>query len=183
MSETQVSIVVMGVCGTGKSTVAEKLAQTCGYKFVDGDDLHPKENVEKMSRGEALNDLDRLPWLENIQALIHQHEQENISLVIVCSALKKIYRDILRRDNTPLFVFLEGEKTLIAQRLEKRSGHFMKPTMLETQLATLEIPNPIEEPDVSAISIAGSIDEIVHAAKVCIEMRNAEAKGTPCHTS
>ncbi|SES97264.1 gluconokinase [Thorsellia anophelis] len=173
MSKSQVSIVVMGVCGTGKSTIAELLAQKYGYVFVDGDDLHPKENVEKMSRGEALDDFDRLPWLNNIQSVIHQHEQNNQSLVIVCSALKKSYRDILRQDNAPLFIFLEGDKSLIAQRLEKRAGHFMKPNMLETQLATLEIPNPAEEPDVKWVSIVGSIEDIVASAIVSIEGRVA----------
>lgn len=161
MNNKIISLVVMGVCGTGKTTIAEALAKLYEIDFIDGDDLHPKSNIEKMSKGFALNDTDRLPWLENIQQHLKLAHQNNQSLIVVCSALKKRYRDILRKDNQPLFIFLNGNKALIEMRLNNRVGHFMKPGMLETQLATLEIPDLNHENDVLDISIEGDVRDII----------------------
>ncbi len=121
-------IVVMGVSGSGKSTIAALLAQRLGWTYEDGDWLHPASNVEKMHRGVPLTDADRWPWLEAIAASIDTFRREGRGAVIACSALKRAYRDILigeRRDVR--LVYLEGDQKLVAGRLATRDGHFMPP--------------------------------------------------------
>ncbi|MGJ8583102.1 MAG: gluconokinase [Marinosulfonomonas sp.] len=140
--------VVMGVSGCGKSSIGAGVADQIGAVFVDGDDLHPAENVAKMSAGTPLNDDDRAPWLAVVgQALAAQ----DVPVVIGCSALKRSYRDIIR-DNAggPVtFLFLDGTKQLIAERMAQRKDHFMPPSLLDSQFATLERP----EPDESALRV------------------------------
>lgn len=134
-------IVLMGVSGSGKTTIGERLAEKLGWHYAEGDAFHPSANVAKMSRGEPLDDDDRRPWLEAISAAIGQWLAEGRSTIVTCSALKRSYREILAagRDEVT-FVHLDGGEGLIAERLADRKGHFMPPALLKSQLATLEPP-------------------------------------------
>jgi gluconokinase len=135
----------MGVAGSGKSVVGAALAHALGVEFVEGDKYHSAENVERMSRGVPLTDEDREEWLRSLAARIGEAKDAGTGLVISCSALKRSYRDILRTEASDLrFVFLEGERPLIAERLAGRREHFMPPSLLDSQLATLEAPSPDE---------------------------------------
>jgi gluconokinase len=135
-------IVVMGVAGSGKSTVGRLLAARLGAAFVDGDDLHPASNVEKMRRGEPLNDADRAPWLDEVGRTLARGER----VVVACSALKRVYRDRIRaaRGGEVTFVHLSGDKALVAERMAARKGHFMPLSQLDNQYATLEPLRPDE---------------------------------------
>ena len=138
--------VVMGVSGSGKSLIGAMLGRALDIAFVDGDDLHPQENVQRMAAGIPLTDDDRHGWLVAIAARLRVAKHAEIGLVVACSALKRRYRDLLRSegDAAVQFVHLEGEAPLLAQRLAQRRGHFMPPALLESQLATLERPAPDE---------------------------------------
>lgn len=132
--------IVMGVSGCGKSTIGKLLAEEFEIPFFDGDDFHPKENVEKMSNGLPLNDDDRKGWLTRLNLLAQ--EQHTKGAVIACSALKQAYRDRLAEEleNQMEFVYLEGTKSQILKRLEERKGHFMPAGLLDSQFSTLEVP-------------------------------------------
>jgi len=132
-------LVVMGVSGSGKSTVAGLLASRLGWDFAEGDDLHPESNVAKMHAGQPLTDDDRWPWLDRIAAWIRAHADAGTPGVVTCSALKKRYRDVLRGEGV-VFVFLEGSQSSISDRLAYRQGHFMPPALLESQFEALEAP-------------------------------------------
>ena len=134
-------IILMGVAGAGKTTVGRRLAAELGWTFYDADDLHPAENVAKMSRGIPLTDADRRPWLERVHELIHEALQRGESAVVACSALKASYREILASSNPGVrFVYPKATPELIRRRLLERPGHFMKAGMLESQFAALEEP-------------------------------------------
>ena len=136
----------MGVSGSGKSLIGAGLARALGVDFVEGDEYHSAENVERMSRGIPLTDEDRARWLRSLAGRIREAKEAGSGLVISCSALKRSYRDILRADAAELrFVYLKGERELIAQRLAGRRGHFMPPSLLESQFTTLEEPQPDED--------------------------------------
>jgi gluconokinase len=137
--------VVMGVSGSGKSLIGAALAHALGIAFVEGDEFHPAENVERMSRGVALTDADRVGWLRSLAARIREAKDGGTGLVMTCSALKRSYRDLLRAEAHELrLVFLQGPRAVIAERLTGRRGHFMPPSLLESQFATLEEPSPDE---------------------------------------
>jgi gluconokinase len=162
------SIIVMGVCGCGKSTVGRQLAELIGAKFIDGDDLHPEENIIKMAKGEPLDDHDRMPWLEQIRDAASGFETKNQVGVIVCSALKKSYRDLIRQGNSQIyFIHLQGDMTLILNRMQQRKGHFMKESMVKGQFNTLE--DPKREPGVMVVNIDGSQDEVIASALAMIK--------------
>ncbi|SDM01576.1 gluconokinase [Corynebacterium mycetoides] len=129
-------VVVMGVSGSGKSTVGAHLAAILGLDYLDGDDLHPRANVEKMASGQPLNDVDRAPWLEAVGKRLAEHPE---GLVLGCSALKRAYRDLIRRYAPDVyFVHLVGSFDLLYERMKTRPGHFMPPELLNSQFATLE---------------------------------------------
>jgi carbohydrate kinase (thermoresistant glucokinase family) len=140
------AIVMMGVSGSGKSTAGEALAARLGVPFRDADEFHPRSNVEKMSTGIPLTDEDRWPWLDAIGAAIHDAPLDK-GIVVSCSALKRVYRDrILAEAGRPVtFVHLDGPKAVLAERLKGRKGHFFPPSLLDSQLATLE-PLAADEP-------------------------------------
>jgi gluconokinase len=138
-------LIVMGVSGSGKTTVARMLADRLGWPFLEGDDLHPASNVAKMKSGTPLTDADRLPWLHAIAGWIDARLAAGEPGIVTCSALKRAYRDILvgARPNVRL-VYLQGDKALIAGWLAARKGHFMPPALLDSQFATLEEPTEDE---------------------------------------
>ena len=137
------AIVVMGVCGTGKSTIGRGLAQGLDCTYADADDYHPEANVAKMRVGIALNDEDREPWLDRLRQLIEQHPADGQSIVLACSALREIYRERLQPVSDKLrFIFLCGDRDLLAERMAARTDHYMPSTLLDSQLATLEVPAP-----------------------------------------
>ena len=143
-------ILVMGVSGSGKTTIGEKLAESLGYKFADADDFHPQENIEKMRNGIALSDKDRLPWLQKMQDVIKQHLLENTNIVITCSALKASYRQMLLINHESVkLVYLKGSFELIHKRLKERLNHFMSEKLLKSQFEILEEPLEAIKVDIS----------------------------------
>jgi len=131
----------MGVSGTGKSTIGKLLSDRTGWDFTDADDLHPPENRQKMNRGIALDDRDRLPWLKELQKLIARTLNQNKSGILACSALKSKYRQILRGSSKKVvFIHLAGDYDRIQARIQQRRGHFMNSNLLRSQFETLEVP-------------------------------------------
>ncbi|NNM67143.1 MAG: gluconokinase [Spirochaetales bacterium] len=152
-------IIVMGVSGCGKSTVAEALAQRTGGEYLDADSYHPAANVAKMSAGIPLTDEDRAGWLQTLAQLLKERAEHGRTVFMACSALKEAYRRVLRVDPQVRFVYLKGDYAQIAARLQQRSGHFMKETLLRSQFASLEEPR-----DAVTISIEGDRESIVAQA-------------------
>jgi len=153
-------IVVMGVSGSGKSTVSALLGERLGVPYVDADDLHPQANVEKMAAGHPLDDEDRWPWLATVGDTLTKAEATG--LVIACSALKRVYREaILAREPRAVFVELDGSRELLESRMGRRQGHFMPTSLLDSQLATLESLQA-DEPGFR-VSIDQTPDQIVDA--------------------
>jgi len=139
--------VVMGVSGSGKSVIGRPFAKALGVDFVEGDDYHPPENVRRMSSGIPLTDDDRAGWLQALADRIHEAKDAGTGLVVTCSALKRSYRDLLRAGAKPAplrFIYLRGSRTVIAERIGARRGHFMPPALLDSQFDTLEEPTPDE---------------------------------------
>jgi gluconokinase len=134
-------VVLMGVCGSGKTTVGQALAESLHWRFVDADDFHPQANVAKMARGIALTDDDRWPWFDRIVAELQRHQAAGAHVVVACSALKQEYRDRLAQGGALRFAYLKGDAATIEPRLADRSGHFMPASLLTSQLATLEEPS------------------------------------------
>jgi carbohydrate kinase (thermoresistant glucokinase family) len=158
--------VVMGASGSGKTTVGRALAQRVGWLFEEGDSLHPPENVAKMSRGEALNDADRMPWLSAVAERIDELRGRGESAVISCSALKRRYRRIIIGDRPELrLIYLDGSRELIGRRLQDRKGHFMPASLLDSQLAALEPPGPDEHPITVSVDlpVTAIVDRLVKA--------------------
>jgi gluconokinase len=154
------SIVVMGVSGSGKSTVAEGLVDRLGWEFAEGDDFHPPANVAKMRAGTPLDDDDRWPWLRTLAAWIGEREQAGRSVVVTCSALRRSYRDVLRDGHPSVwFAHVTADADLLRERVERRTGHYMPSSLLDSQLATLQ-PLQEDEPGAS-ISGTGSPDAVV----------------------
>lgn len=169
-SETGRRIVVMGVSSCGKTEVGDRLATALGGKFIDGDDYHSPESVEKMFRGEPLNDDDRAGWLARLADFLGEARAHGETLVIGCSALKRRYRDTLRKGDAALtFVHLAGSRELLLKRIQSRQGHFFKgESMLDSQLATLEAPG---DGEAVTVDIAGTLDQVVNESVLKLEKR------------
>ncbi|NVK33499.1 MAG: gluconokinase [Rhodobacteraceae bacterium] len=169
-----ISIVVMGVCGVGKSSVSSALAHRLGAALVEADDHHTQNNKDKMSKGIPLNDDDRKPWLAAVAEVASSNLETNNSVVIACSALKRKYRDQLRSALTScIFVHLDGDRDLIAKRLGERKGHFVGESLLKSQLEALE-PLSADEPGFS-VSIAPPAEAVVEKALNLLEDSLAKA--------
>ena len=159
-------LVVMGVSGSGKTTVGLALAARLAWVFEDGDDLHPVTNIAKMKSGKPLDDADRVPYLANVAAWIDRRADAGEPGVVTCSALKKAYRAELTRDRPWVrIVFLEGSSALIGERMAHRTGHFMPPSLLGSQFEALEPPGPDENPVVIPVDqpLEAQVDEVVQA--------------------
>lgn len=167
-------VVVMGVSGCGKSTVAELVAKELQASFKDGDELHPPINIERMSQGIPLTDQDREPWLHLVKTYAIDSTADGEPCVIACSALKKSYRDILREAGDVWFVHLEGSKELIANRMRSRTGHFMPEALLESQFAALELPT--NESQVVSVSIDATVDAVALSAAHTLKAHPVFAK-------
>lgn len=149
------AVVIMGVCGSGKSTIGLALAEKCGGVFLDADDFHPTANIEKMKRGEPLDDADRAPWLARLAALLSESGDKPVFLA--CSALKARYREILSAGRGDVqFVHLSGTPEIIRARLRARPGHFMPESLIDSQFAALETPA-----DALSVDIDQPVDAIV----------------------
>jgi gluconokinase len=169
MNHLSLRLIVMGVSGCGKSTMAAALSERLGLDMVDGDDLHLPESVAKMRAGIALQDDDRWPWLERIGNYLSQpHAQGR---VVACSALKRVYRDRIREQAGDVcFVFLDGDFDLIQKRMHQRVGHYMQPGLLDSQFRTLEKPQA-DEPDVIRLPITEPVQDMVEQALNALHTR------------
>ncbi|WP_125775517.1 gluconokinase [Antribacter gilvus] len=160
MTDEVVHIVVIGVAGSGKTTVALLLAERTGRPYAEADDFHPPKNVALMAAGTPLTDAERWPWLEALRAWLDAQSDAGRSTVMTCSALRRPYRDLLRTARgRVVFVHLDGAREILQQRITGRSGHFMKPEMLTSQLAALEPLEPDE--DGFVVDLALTPEEIV----------------------
>ena len=177
-------LVVMGVAGSGKSSVGAAVAVRLGGTYFDGDDLHPRANIEKMSRGTALSDADRWPWLEEVARNLSSRS----GLVLVgCSALKRSYRDFItaKAGERVTFIYLAGSRQLIARRMGARTGHFMPTSLLDSQFEALEVPG--EDELKITIDISGTESEVVEQviSKLDVAATEAGHQGRPvitgCH--
>lgn len=161
-------VIVMGVAGSGKSTVGAALADAVHGKFHDADDFHPVANIAKMAAGQPLDDSDRAPWLARIRREVIDAAPLDTLTVLACSALKKGYRDQLGVSNDGVtLVYLEGDPETLAQRLQQRPGHYMKADMLASQLATLEAPSPSEG---MTLSVDPPVDLIVRDIRSALDL-------------
>lgn len=150
--------IIMGVAGSGKTAVGGRLAERLGVPYVDGDDLHPQANIDKMSAGHPLDDDDRRPWLITIGEWLHDHRETGA--VATCSALRRSYRDLLRRSCPGVpFIHLAGSRDLIVERVSGREGHFMPASLVDSQFDTLEPLEP-DEPGIT-VEVTATVDEIV----------------------
>jgi gluconokinase len=170
------SIVVMGVSGSGKTSIAVEIARRLGWAYIEGDDLHPEANVAKMRAGTPLDDDDRWPWLRRVAAVIGEHEQAGTSFLLTCSALKRSYRDLLRDGHPSVwFAHVDPSEQVLTDRLAKRTGHYMPPSLLTSQLATLEPLSP-DEPG-AAVPGEGSVDQTASDLLAALRAERGEQVG------
>ena len=158
-------IVVMGVSGSGKTTVGAKLAQELGWSFYDADDFHSEANREKMAQGMALNDEDRAEWLASLRGLIRKHLEEGSSCVLACSALKQRYRDTLAVNEKVRFAYLRGSFEQVETRMKRRKDHYMPVQLLQSQFEALEEPL-----DAVIVDISHTPEDIIHIIRKGIDV-------------
>ncbi|MEO0790720.1 MAG: gluconokinase [Bacteroidota bacterium] len=160
----QVLVIVMGVSGTGKSSVGSVLASEKGWAFLEADDFHSREAKARMASGKPLDDEMRAPWIDRICAVLEQHRMNGSSVVLSCSALRAAHRDRFRATDYPIcqFIFLNAHKEVIARRMAARENHFMPASLLDSQFDTLEWPT--DETDIAEISVAQSLEEVIKEA-------------------
>jgi gluconokinase len=163
-------IVVMGVSSSGKSTVGQSIARRLHVPFLDGDGYHPQANVEKMRAGIPLTDEDRWPWLEKLGTALHQAADRKDAAVGACSALRRVYRDYLtdKAGEPVTFVYLAGTRELIAERMARRQHEYMPTSLLDSQFATLEVPDPAQE-NVLVVPVTESVDRITHTVTKALD--------------
>ena len=160
-------LVIMGVSGSGKTTIGQLLSAELICSFIDGDDFHPSVNIKKMSSGEALTDEDRWPWLEILTDKIQEYIQQEQSMVLACSALKKSYREILCVERELVqFIYLKGNYATIVRRMQSRENHFMTKSLLQSQFATLEEPE-----DAIVVDISPSPSEILKSIRGLLHLK------------
>ena len=160
-------LVIMGVSGSGKTTIGQLLSAELICSFIDGDDFHPSVNIKKMSSGEALTDEDRWPWLEILTDKIQEYIQQEQSMVLACSALKKSYREILCVERELVqFIYLKGNYATILRRMQSRENHFMTKSLLQSQFATLEEPE-----DAIVVDISPSPSEILKSIRGLLHLK------------
>ncbi|MFP3459968.1 gluconokinase [Arthrobacter globiformis] len=171
-------LVIMGVSGSGKSTIGALLAQRLGVRFIDGDDLHPAQNKEKMGAGIPLEDGDRWPWLEAIGRTLKSGQRDSSGVIVACSALKRRYRDLLREYAPEMvFVHLEGSAETLAARMAGRNHEFMPVTLLASQLEALE---PLEPDEAHVLlDVRKPPAELVEEAVTVLQSNTAAATATP----
>jgi gluconokinase len=155
-------VVVMGVSATGKTTIGKELADELGCEFIEGDELHPSRNIEKMEHGIPLTDDDRWPWLQAIGELVAVRDHEGVSTVVTCSALKHTYRDVLRDAAPTFFVHLHAPFEVLEGRMQHRTKHFMPTTLLQSQFDTLEDLG--DDEDGAVVDVTPPLDEVVEEA-------------------
>lgn len=178
MTATPQLLVVMGVSGSGKTTVAQLLAQQLGWTFAEADDFHPPANIAKMESGHPLTDDDRWPWLEALRDWASERADAGEDAVVTCSALKRSYRDLLRGSRARVrFVHLDGPAELLAQRIGGRTGHFMPSSLLGSQLETLERLAPDE--DGVVVSIELTAQECARAAATALGLTPSTSRAAP----
>lgn len=166
--------VVMGVSGSGKSTLARSLADELGADFIEGDALHPPANIARMATGVPLTDADRFDWLRSLAAELQRAREDGRSVVLACSALKRIYRDLLRAaDPELLFLHLDGATELLESRMRARSGHYMPVSLLQSQLDTLEPPGADER--AVRLDAAQPLPALIAAALRGLDLEHARA--------
>jgi gluconokinase len=162
----------LGVSGAGKTTVGQLLASGLGWHFLEADDFHPSENIEKMRSGRPLSDEDRWPWLERLREEVQRSPAAGGNTVLACSALKRVYRDRLRVNERVKFVYLRGNYALVEKQLRSRHGHFMDPGLLQSQFDDLEKPQPDEQ--VLTIQLGRTQDEIVEEIKEKLHLASGD---------
>lgn len=157
------AVVVIGPAGSGKTTIGRGVARKLGWDFIDGDDFHPEANIAKMASGQALDDADRGPWLDRLADALRNAGRAEKPVVLACSALRQSYRDILKVHPAVRFVLLDAPAPLLQERVQRRKGHFMPASLLESQLRTLERPS-----GVPVIDASRPTDEVVDAVVAAI---------------
>jgi len=163
-----VIVIIFGVAGAGKTTVGKLLARELGWRFIEADDFHPSGNIEKMRSGHPLNDKDRWPWLERVRQQIERSLSAGENAVLVCSALRRTYRDRLHVSNEIKFVFLRGDHALVEKQLHNRRGHFMNTNLLQSQFDDLEEPQSDE--NALTIQLGPTPQEIVEEIKTKLNL-------------